>query len=430
MNTPMLTTDRRDFLRVGSAGLLGLGLADLLRLQAGAKAKRKAESVILVWLSGGPSTIDMWDLKPDAPEEIRGEFRAMNSSAKGIRISEHLPKTARVMDRCVLVRSLGHSIPEHGVATRYMATGNLPTPAIDYPSLGSLAAKTIPAVPGVPPHVSFGERGNAPTSGAGYLGSAYSPFEFEGDPARGAVRVDGLGLPKGFTLSSLSDRDALRAKFDSRFRALDKADLAASLDEFHHQALDLLRSDKTRKALRLEEEPSPVRDRYGRSAFGQGVLAARRLMEAGVRFATVSLGGWDSHVGNFALLQNILLPELDRALSALIADLDDRGLLERTVVYCAGEFGRTPRVNRTNGRDHWSRSMAVLLAGGGFRRGYAHGRTDSQGMAPAEDACSPDDISATVFSALGIAPNHELNTSSGRPIMLFREGKVISSLLA
>ena len=166
------------------------------------------------------------------------------------------------------------------------------------------------------------------------------------------------------------------------------------------------------------------------SSFGQGVLAARRLVEAGVRFATVSLGGWDTHVGNFAALQNTLLPELDLALSALISDLDDRGLLERTVVYCAGEFGRTPRINRTDGRDHWSRSMAVLLAGGGFRRGYAHGRTDGRGTAPAEDACSPDDVSATVFSALGIEPDNAFKTSSGRPMILFREGKVISPLLA
>ncbi len=421
---------RRDFLRVGSAGLLGLGLGDLLRLQAGAKVKRRAEGVILIWLNGGPSTIDMWDLKPDAPEAIRGAFRPVDTTAKGIRISEHLPKTARVMNRCVLVRSLSHSIPEHGVATRYMATGNLPTPAIEYPSLGSLAAKALRATPGVPPYVSFGERGNAATSGAGYLGSAYSPFEFEGDPGRGAIRAEGLGLPNGFTLSSLSERDALRSTFDSRFRALDESDLPASLDEFNRQALDLLRSDKTRKALRLENEKTAVRDRYGRSSFGQGVLAARRLIEAGVRFATVSLGGWDTHAGNFASLQNTLLPQLDGALSALISDLDDRGMLDRTVVYCAGEFGRTPRINRADGRDHWSRSMAVLLAGGGLRRGYAHGRTDSRGMAPAEDACSPDDLSATVFSALGIEPNHEFKTSSGRPMMLFREGKVIVPLLA
>jgi hypothetical protein len=421
--------DRRTFLRVGSAGLLGLGLPDLLRLQAAVKGRPRAEGVILLWLSGGPATIDMWDLKPDAPEEVRGEFKPIATRAKGVMICEHLPRTARVMDRCVLVRSLAHSIPEHGVATRYMTTGNLPSPALEHPSLGSLAARVLPPPAGLPSYVAFGERGGR-ASGAGYLGPAYNPFEFEGDPARGQLRMEGLGLPDGFTLADLSDRDRLRAKFDRRFAALDRAGLPASLDEFHQQALDLLRSDRTRHALELDREPAAVRERYGRSAFGQGVLAARRLVEAGVSFATVTLGGWDTHAGNFGALRGNLLPRLDTALAALVADLEARGLLDRTVVYCAGEFGRTPRINRSNGRDHWSRSMAVLLAGGGFSRGHVHGRTDSRGIAPAADACSPDDVSATVFQALGIGPRHELHTPAGRPIALFRDGKVIEGLLA
>jgi hypothetical protein len=420
--------DRRTFLRVGSAGLLGLGLPDLLRLQAAAKGKPRAEGVILLWLSGGPATIDMWDLKPEAPEEVRGEFKSIATRARGVMICEHLPRTARVMDRCVLVRSLAHSIPEHGVATRYVTTGNLPSPALDYPSLGSLAAKVLPPPAGLPPYVAFGERGGR-AAGAGYLGPAYNPFEFEGDPSRGQLRVAGLGLPDGFTLADLSDRDRLRAKFDRRFTTLDRTGLPASLDEFHQQALDLLRSDRTRHALELDREPEAVRERYGRSAFGQGALAARRLVEAGVRFATVTLGGWDTHAGNFAALRNNLLPRLDTALAALVADLDARGLLDRTVVYCAGEFGRTPRINRNNGRDHWSRSMSVLLAGGGFCGGQAHGHTDGQGMGPASDACSPDDVSATIFQALGVGPRHELHTPGGRPIALFREGKVIEGLL-
>jgi len=424
---------RRDFLKVGAAGLLGLGLADLLRHEARAgkgPGERKATGVILIWLAGGPATIDIWDLKPDAPAEVRGDFQPIQTSAKGVRICEHLPRTAKVMDRCSLVRSLHHSIPEHGVATRYLTTGNLPSPALDYPSLGSLAARLLPAATGLPPYVAFAqERNTSFAGGAGFLGAAYSPFEIEGDPRRGKLRVQGVGLPDDFSLTDLAGRTKLRDAFDARFRELDAADLPASLDKFQQQALDILRSDRTRTAFDLDREPEPVRAAYGRGGFGQGALAARRLIEAGVRFITVGLGGWDTHAGNFGALRNNLLPQLDRTLGALLSDLDQRGLLDSTLVYCAGEFGRTPKVNRAAGRDHWAQSMAVLLAGGGIKKGYAHGATDGQGAAPAADACSPDDVAATVFRCLGVDPRHELQTGSGRPITVFREGKVIDKLI-
>jgi len=422
---------RRDFLKFGAAGFLGLGLSDLLRLEARtAKGKGRASGVILLWLSGGPSTIDMWDLKPEAPEEIRGDFKSVATSASGVRICEHLPRTARQMHLCSLVRSLHHSIPEHGVATRYLTTGNLPTPALDYPALGALAAKLLPATTGLPAYVAFGEeRIRAFTGGAGFLGTAYNPFEVEGNPRRGKMRVEGIALPDDFSLTDLADRTRLRNVFDARFRALDAADLPASLDQFQQQALDILRSQRTRTAFDLDREPEAVRDAYGRSTFGQGALAARRLIEAGVRFVTIGLGGWDTHAGNFGTLANALLPQLDRTLAALLSDLDQRGLLDSTLLYCAGEFGRTPRVNRAVGRDHWAQSMAVLLAGGGIRQGYAHGRTDAQGMAPTTDPCSPDDVSATVFRCLGIDPRHEVQTGTGRPVALFREGKVIDRLI-
>jgi hypothetical protein len=423
---------RRDFLRVGAAGLLGLGLADVLRHEARAgKGRAKADSVIMLWLAGGPATIDIWDLKPDAPAEIRGDFKPIDTSAKGVRVCEHLPHTARVMDRCALVRSLHHSIPEHGVATRYLTTGNVPTPALDYPSLGSLAVKLLPAKTGVPPYVAFAsERNGAGAAGAGYLGAAYGPFEVEGDPRRGRLRVEGLGLPDDFSPADLADRARLRDAFDARFRALDAADLPAGLDRFQQQALDILRSERTRNAFDLDREPESVREKYGTNGFGQGALAARRLIEAGARFVTVGLGGWDTHAGNFGALRFGLLPQLDRTLAALVSDLDQRGLLDSTLVYCAGEFGRTPKVNRAAGRDHWAQSMAVLLAGGGIAKGHAHGATDAQGMAPAADPCSPDDVSATVFRCLGLDPRHELQTSTGRPVALFRQGKVIDPLIA
>jgi hypothetical protein len=431
---------RRDFLKIGAAGLLGLSLPQLLRLEAKARESsrpRKATAVIQLWLGGGPATIDMWDLKPDAPEGIRGEFKPIATKADGVQISEHLPKMAQVMDRATVVRSLNHTIPSHGPATVFMTTGNKPTPALQYPALGSLATKLLPAEAGVPPYVTFGDIRGGVAGQAGYLGTAYNPFIVEGGAGGGKgggggnLRVRGIQLPTGFTLEELENRDKLLQTFDNGFRAADRsADLVDGLDAFHKQALEILRSDKTKKAFDLAQEKPETRERYGNTGFGQGALAARRLVEAGVRFVTISLGGWDTHGQTFKAHKERLLPQVDQVLSALIQDLSDRGLLEKTVVYCAGEFGRTPKINKNSGRDHWARSMAVVLAGGGFKPGYAHGTTDAQGMAPATEPCTPDDVSATLFHLLGIDPHLELQTSTGRPIQLFREGKVIEKLLA
>jgi hypothetical protein len=416
---------RRDFLRLGSAGLLGLGLADLLLLEAGAAGgRKKADSVLMVWLAGGPSTIDVWDLKPAAPDHIRGEFKPIATTARGVQICELMPKTAKVMHHCSLVRSLHHNIPEHGVGTQYMTTGNRPSAALEYPGLGSLASRLLPAPAGVPSYVAF-QR----TTGPGYLGTAYAAFEVEGGPGRGRLRVPGVSLPADFSLDELADRDRLRNTFDAAFKALDRTEVPASLDKFHQQALDILRSNKTRQAFDLDKEPQALRDAYGRGPFAASALTARRLIEAGVRFVTVGLGGWDTHANNFQALRGNLLPQLDSVLAALVGDLADKGLLERTLVYCAGEFNRTPRINGSAGRDHWAQSMAVFLAGGGIRKGYAHGSTDAHGMAPADVPCAPDDVAATVFQALGIGPRSEVQTITGRPVALFREGKVIQALL-
>jgi hypothetical protein len=429
---------RRDFLKIGAGGLFGLTLPQLLGLEARAERSgrpRKANAAILLWLAGGPATIDMWDLKPDAPEGIRGEFKPSATSAKGVQISEHLPLTAKVADRMTIVRSLAHTIPSHGPATVFMTTGNKPTPALQYPALGSLVTRLMPPEQGVPPYVAFNEIRGGSAGTAGYLGTAYNPFIVEGagggkNAAAGNLRVRGIQLPTGFTLEELENRDKLLRGFDESFRAADKsADLAEGLDAFHKKALEILRSDKTKKAFDLAQEPKEGRERYGATPFGQGALAARRLVEAGVRFVTVSLGGWDTHAQNFNNLKTKLLPSLDQTLSALVEDLDRRGQLGSTIVYCAGEFGRTPKVNKNAGRDHWARSMAVVLAGGGFKRGYAHGSTDAEGMSPGTDACTPDDVSATIFHQLGIDPQTELRTPTGRPVQLFREGRVIEKLL-
>lgn len=438
---------RRDFLKVGSAGLLGLSLADLLRAEAYAAeavkdggttaagslgkpeiGKKKAKSVIMVWLAGGPATIDMWDPRPDAPDTIRGEFKPINTKVSGLQFSEHLPKMAAVADKTTVIRSIHHTIAAHELGTQYMTTGNRPNPALVYPAMGSVAAMMLDTPVGVPPYVSFADLRAGRSGGAGYLGPAYNPFPVE--TGGGRLRVRGVSLPKELTVTELNRRDKLRDIFDQEFKTVDKGvNLAQGLDKFHSQALDILRNDKTQKAFQLEEESKAVREAYGTTPFGQSALAARRLIEAGVRFVTVSIGGWDTHRNNFQSLGSRLLPQLDQVLSTLIRDLDSHGLLDETIVYCAGEFGRTPKINQTAGRDHWARSMSVVVAGGSFKRGYAHGTTQVDGMAPATDPISPDDLAATIFNQLGINPAKELTTNNGRPMLIVRDGKPVDALM-
>lgn len=423
--------NRRGFLKLGGAGLLGLSLPDILRLEAqtAEPRKSKAEAVILVWLGGGPATIDMWDLKPDAPEEYRGDFKPIVTKAPGVKICEHFPKVAEVMNKCALVRSLHHPITDHGAASAHMATGHPPSAALKYPAIGAIAAKLLSAENGVPPYITLDRAAGFP-SAAGFLGTACEAFNASLGGRDGNARVDGISLPTGFTAEQLADRDRLRGSFDMKFRSFDEADLPVALDRFQQQAVDILRSDRVRTAFDISAEKEAVRKRYGQSQLGRCALTSRRLIEAGARFVTVGLNGWDTHAGNFRTLRQQLLPDLDTVLSALVTDLGDRGLLEKTVVYCAGEFGRTPLVNANSGRDHWSRSMAVFLAGCGVKGGNVYGNTDAHGMAPEADPCSPADISATILSLLGIEPTREVHTPSGRPVSLFRDGKVIDALIA
>ncbi len=432
---------RRDFLTVGSAGMLGLALPQILAAEAKAAGgadgesgrKVKAKGVILLWLAGGPATIDMWDNKPDAPEGIRGEFKSIPTNTDGMQLAETFPKMAQVGDKVSIVRSIYHTIPSHGPAAVFMTTGNKPTAALQYPALGSIAAKMLKTEVGVPPYATFGDLRNGSVGAAGYLGTGYNPFVIEGNGAGGkgsGFSVRGLTLKGTFTLEELEKRDALLRKFDGGFAGLDRSnDLVDGLDTFHQQALEILKSDKTRKALDLTTEKQPTRELYGNTPFGQGALAARRLIEAGVRFATVSFGGWDTHGQTFTAHKTRLAPTVDTVLAALIKDLDEKGLLDSTIVMCAGEFGRTPKINKNAGRDHWARSMAAVMAGGSFKRGYVHGSTDASGMAPNLDPCTPDDLASTIFHQLGIEPNTELQTPTGRPVQLFREGKVIEKLI-
>jgi hypothetical protein len=314
-----------------------------------------------------------------------------------------------------------------------MITGNRPSPAVDYPALGSLAARVLEPQQGVPPYMTFaalraGIAGAGAGAGAGYLGAAYGAFEVEGEPVRGSFQARGVSLPSGFSQGELESREALRRRFDRGLRALESTDALAGLDRFHRQALELLHSGRVRTALDLAREPDRVRDAYGRTPLGQGLLAARRLIEAGARFVTLGAGGWDTHGDNFRALRTRLLPPLDQALAALVRDLNARGLLDETIVLCSGEFGRTPRINGNAGRDHWARSMAVLLAGGGLPGGTVLGATDARGLAPTRDACSPDDLAATLFQRLGFSPRYEVPSLSGRPIPIFREGRSLEAL--
>ncbi len=442
---------RRAILKIGSAGIMGLTLPNLLRLEAQAQEtdgshlnKRKATAVILVNQPGGPPTIDMWDLKPDAPANIRGDFQPISTNVAGIQIGEHLPKMAKTIDKVTLVRSLTHPIAAHGAADLWMTTGHAPTPVLRYPHLGSLAARLLPSVQGVPPFVRFGGEGNTPpVRPGGYLGPAFNPFAAQVAGGAGgkqvtpsSVQLRGVTLPSSFPLEELENRGKLLARFDRGFQAAERAsDLADGMDAFHQKALDLLRSEKTRQAFNLASEPQALLQSYGLNGSGLALIVARRLVEAGARFVSVDIvgtgmvGGWDLHTNNFNLLKTSQLPVLDAALSTLLADLDDRGLLDTTLVYCYGEMGRTPMINKNAGRDHWSRTQTVVLAGGGIGRGSVYGSTDAKCMDPDTAACSPDDVAATIFHCLGFEPTYELMTTTGRPVQLFREGKVLHKIL-
>jgi hypothetical protein len=421
---------RRAFLRVGTAGLAGLSLAGVLRRDAAAQADvaaPRAKNVIMIFLTGGPATIDMWDMKPDAPESIRGEFRPRDTSVAGVQICEHMPALAASMHLATLVRSVTHTIAEHSQGAAYVMTGNRPSPAIDYPSLGSLAASLLESGSGMPTYSTIGA---VPSAGSGDLGTALNPFQITGIGARrDDKRTDWLGLPDGFTVADLQRRERILARLDERMRRLDASELPRQLDRFQQQALDILRSDKINQALNVSDETKAVQEQYGPSSLGRSVLAARRLIVAGARFVTVGYGDWDTHSNNFARLRNTLLPELDRGLAALLNDLDQRGLLDETIVYCTGEFGRTPGVNSAAGRDHWARSMTALLSGGGVRRGSVYGATDEFGQEPTDNPCSPDDVSASIFHQLGFSPTHQVMTRQGRPVSLFRDGRVLPGVI-
>jgi uncharacterized protein (DUF1501 family) len=430
---------RRGFLQTGVAGLAGLSVPSLLRSQAVGAGAGKAggkTSVILIWLSGGPSHLDMWDPKPDAPSEIRGPFGSIATKLPGVRVCEHLPLTAKLMDRLTLLRSVDCSASNHTPITM-QACNPLARRTDDgkdgagWPSMGSIAARYRGAnAPGIPGHVGLADSWVSDMWGAGQLGPAY-------EPVNGGELAGRLAMTKGLSVERVGDRRELAAALDGWRRHLDtNADLAAA-DEFTQQAYDLLLTGKAQEAFHLEKESVATRDAYGRDSLGEKTLMARRLVEAGVTFVTVS-GAWGyfDHHGDSVRWGGIekglkpLLPSVDRTLHALVTDLEQRGLLESTLVLMMGEFGRGPVINKDAGRDHWPRVMSMVMAGGRFRHGQVIGSTDKGGYEIASRRIGPSDLAATVFHHLGIDPGTHWLDHEGRPRPIVTEGgKVIGELV-
>ena len=426
---------RRTFVKVGALGVGGLTLPGLLRQRAMAKttgAPVKDTAVILIWQAGGPSHIDMYDLKPHAPAEFRGEFQPIDTNVPGIQISEHLPLQSQIMDKLAVVRSGTHTNAGHGMGAQWMLTGYQPTLEVNdniYPSAGSIAARLRgPNAPGIPSYVTLPR--NHSFSKAAYLGASYNPFSPDADPNADNFQVRNLRLPGRIDEKRLHRRHDLLGSLDDMRRDLDTQGSIAGLDKFYSDALELVTSDKARQAFDIKQEDDKLRAEYGRNDLGQSCLLARRLVEAGVTFVSIQAGGgWDTHGNNFNELKNRLLPNFDRALAALVTDLDRRGLAKRVLVMAMGEFGRTPRINPGAGRDHWPGAMSVVYAGGGLRMGQVIGSTDSRAEYPTSRPCSPGCILATMYHVLGIDIHHTFYDPAERPLPVLNEGRAIEELV-
>ncbi|MCI0685491.1 MAG: DUF1501 domain-containing protein [Gemmataceae bacterium] len=410
---------RRDFLKVGVLG----SLVPWLRTLRADQVNPATRSAILVFLKGGPSHQDTFDLKPEAPAEYRGEFRPIHTNVPGLDICEHLPRLAQCADRFALLRAISHNLADHGLGTRYVITGNRPTPVLRYPSLGSVASRELRAPSDLPTYVALDEDPEGP----GFLGTRYGSLNTGERPRPGqAFRVRGVSLDDGLTVSRLERRQDLLDDLDTAFRSLDNLDdEVTALNAFARQARQILGSRRTREAFDWSRERPAIIQRFGNHETGLSLLCACRLIEAGVRFVTVIVDGWDTHNNNFTSLRRDLLPPFDQGLAALVRTLEEKGLLNTTALLVTGEFGRTPRVNGQAGRDHWAQAMCALLAGGRVRGGQVLGATDEHAARPRGPAFTPDDLAATFYHNLGIDPRTEYHTNTGRPVMLVRDGRVL-----
>ncbi len=430
------TTDtrpgRREFLYVGLVGGVGLTLGSYLKAHAQQKnyasKEGPAKSVIHIYLPGGMAHQESFDPKPFAPIEYRGPLGTVRTKIAGEVFSEKLVKTAAVADKIAVIRSLTHSEAAHERGTHNMFTGYRPSPALDYPSLGSVVSHEFGARKNMPPYVAVPNQPNE-YAGSGYLSSAYGPFSLGSDPAAANFTVRDLALPGGVNAERWARRRGYLEAVDDHFRKLEKSDALEAMDSFYHRAYAMISSKEAREAFDLAKEPDALKDRYGRNTAGLRMLMARRLVEAGVRLVSLTYGGWDHHdrIKNAMERQ---MPDFDQAFASLITDLDERGLLASTLVMVSSEFGRTPKINATDGRDHWPKVFSVVLAGGGIKGGVIHGASDATASEPDRDPVGPADLATTVYDRMGINADKELMAPGGRPIEIVDGGRVIKELLA
>jgi hypothetical protein len=448
---------RRTLISAGGLGYFGLSLPQWMRLREARAAGKSAsvgggsaKHVILLYQFGGPSHIDTFDPKPDAPAEIRGEFKTIATPVPGLRLGEHLPRTARLADKFALVRSLHHNMKNHNTATYYQLTGHVPpiddirlrdSPEL-YPAYGSVVSRFVPPREGLPSFVALpyvmSDGVVSPGQHASFLGRAYDPLLIKQDPSAPDFRLPELSLPADTPLERIEDRRKLLELVDRQAGLLDWCATARGIDTYHRRAFAMLASPAVKKAFDIASEPAKVRDAYGRTAYGQSCLLARRLVQAGVTFVNVYFsssiggagsGGWDTHQTNFIELKSRLLPATEQTLPTLIEDLDSHGLLKETLVVWTGDFGRAPKLgDRTpDGRGHWPQCFTALLAGGGVRGGAVYGSSDKSGAFPKDNPVLPDDVAATVFNALGVSPGSEMHDIFRRPLVI-AGGKPLTAL--
>ncbi|XZE37059.1 DUF1501 domain-containing protein [Pirellulaceae bacterium SH501] len=424
---------RRGFLTVGALGGLGLSMGDLFRLRAQADQKHydfidaKADSVIHIFLPGGIAHQETFDPKPYSPLEYRGELGTIKTKTGDV-FCETLPRLASLSDRLTVIRSMTHGEAAHERGTHNMFTGYKPSPALVFPSFGSVISHEYGPKNNLPPYVAIPNSANE-YAGTGYLSSSFGPFSLGADPANKGFRVQDLNLPNGVDMTRFERRRTALDAVNMHFQKKQNADAINAMDTFYQRAYSLISSEKAREAFNIEAEDNGLRDKYGRNAAGQRLLMARRLVEAGVRFVTVTYGGWDMHNQISAGMRRDT-PPLDQAIGTLIEDLESRGLLSRTLIMVSSEFGRTPKINNEAGRDHWPKVFSVMLAGGGVKGGLVYGSSDATATEPEFDPVSPEDLATTMYHLLGIVADKELMAPGDRPIEICDGGKVLTDILA
>ncbi len=419
------TYNRREFITVGIAG--GLSLPNLLAAEK-ATAKVRAKNIIHVYLPGGMSHADTWDYKPNGSPEYRGPFAGIKTKTDGLIVGDLMKETAKISDKITVIRSMTHGEAAHERGTHNMFTGYRPSPAIKYPSFGSVISHELGGQNDIPAYVAIPSVFD-PAQGSGYLSTAFGPFAIGSNPEDKGFTVRDLSMPKDVSARADRRRSLLEAVDQHFVTTNSNVDAVAASDKFTQQAFNLVNSSQAQSAFDLAKEPQPIKDMYGDNAAGMRLLLARRLVQAGVRMVSVTYGGWDHHSNlKTAMISNMV--NFDKAYAALIADLHQLGMLDDTLVIVSSEFGRTPKINNTNGRDHWPRVFSVAVAGGGIKQGYVHGSSDALASEPDNDPTTPEDLAATMYHLAGIDPEKRLMTTDMRPIDIVRNGNIIEKIIS